>query len=195
MSIDAKTVAELRAMTGAGMMDAKKALTECDGDLEKSAEQLRMQGIAKAGKRADRATKEGRVYAYIHSTNKTGSMVEVQCETDFVAKTDGFGEFCHDIAMHVTAAEPQYLTREEVPAEVIEKEKELSRGEMEGQDKSADVIEKIIEGKMNKYFGEICLMEQAYIKDDSKTVEEYLKEQIAVMGENIQISRFSRFSI
>ncbi len=195
MSIDAKTVAELRATTGAGMMDAKKALTECDGDLEKAAEQLRVQGIAKAGKRADRATREGRVYAYIHSTGKTGAMVEVQCETDFVAKTDGFGEFCHDLAMHVTAAEPLYLTREDVPVQVVEKEKELSRGEMEGQDKPEDVIEKIVEGKMNKYYSEVCLMEQAYIKDDSKTIEEFLKEQIAALGENIQISRFCRFSI
>lgn len=195
MSIDAKTVAELRQMTGAGMMDAKKALTECDGDLAKAAEQLRVQGIAKAGKRADRATKEGRVYAYIHSTGKTGAMVEVQCETDFVAKNEAFGEFCHDLAMHVTAAEPLYLSREDVPTEVVDKERELSRGEMEGQNKPEDVIEKIVEGKMNKYFGEVCLMEQAYIKDDSKTVEELLKEKIASLGENIQISRFCRFSI
>ncbi len=195
MNIDAKTVAELRKMTGAGMMDAKKALDECGGDLEKAAEELRKRGIAGAAKRAGRETKEGQVYAYIHATGKTGSMVEVLCETDFVARNEAFKEFCHDLAMHVTAAEPLYLSREDVPQEVVDKEREIARAEMEGQAKPEDVIDKIIEGKLNKYFSEVCLLEQAYIKDDSKTIEEFLKEKIASLGENIQISRFCRFSI
>ena len=195
MSIDAKTVVELRQMTGAGMMDAKKALEECGGDLEKAAEELRKKGIAKAAKRADRATKEGRVYAYIHSNNKAGAMVEVLCETDFVARNDSFTELCHDLAMHIVAADPVYLTREDVPVEVVEKEKELFAEEMKNENKPDDVIAKIVEGKMNKYYSEMCLMEQEFIKDDSKTIEGLLKEKIGTIGENIQISRFARFNI
>ncbi len=195
MGIDAKTVAELRKATGAGMMDAKKALEECDGDAEKAAEELRKKGIAKAAKRADRETKEGRVYSYIHSNGKAGAMVEVLCETDFVAKNETFTEFCHDLAMHIVAAEPLYLTREDVPVEVVDKEKELFAAEMKNEGKPDDVIEKIVEGKMTKYFAETCLMEQAFIKDEDKTIDELLKEKIGAIGENIQISRFSRFSI
>jgi len=195
MGIDAKTVVELRKMTGAGMMDAKKALEACDGDLDKAAEELRKKGVAKAAKRADRETTEGRVYSYIHANGKVGAMVEVLSETDFVARNEAFTEFCHDLAMHIVAADPLYLTREDVPIEVLDKEKELFAAEMKEQNKPDDVIAKIVEGKMTKYYSEVCLMEQGFIKDEDKTIEDLLKEKIASMGENIQIGRFARFNI
>ncbi len=195
MSIDAKLVAQLRSQTGAGMMDAKNALEETGGDLEKAAELMRKKGIAKASKKSDRETHEGRVHAYIHSNGKLGALVEVLCETDFVARTEAFINFCNDLSMHVSAADPVYLTREQVPMELIEKEKEIYRAEMAAQAKPADVIEKIIEGKLNKWFSESVLLEQSYIKDEDKTVEEFLKERISTLGENMQIRRFARFNI
>ena len=195
MSISAQQVAQLRAQTGAGMMDAKMALEETGGDLEKAAEMLRKKGIAKAAKKADRETHEGRVHAYIHSNGKLGALVEVLCETDFVARTDAFIEFCNDLAMHISASDPVYLTREQVPLELIEKEKEIYRAEMTAQAKPADVIEKITEGKLNKWFSESVLLEQSYIKDEDKTIEDLLKERIATLGENMQIRRFARFTI
>ncbi|MCX6715298.1 MAG: translation elongation factor Ts [Candidatus Uhrbacteria bacterium] len=194
MSITASQVAELREKTGAGLMDAKRALEETGGDMEKAAEDLRKKGIAKAGKKSDRETHEGRVHAYIHSNAKLGAMVQVLCETDFVARTEAFIDLCNDIAIHVSAMDPMYLTRADVPADVVAKEQELTRGELAAQNKPADVIEKIMEGKMNKFFGENVLMEQAFIKDDSKTVEEFLKEKMSVLGENMQIKHFARFS-
>jgi elongation factor Ts len=193
MSITASQVAELREKTGAGLMDAKRALEETNGDMEKAAEDLRKKGIAKAGKKSDRETHEGRVHAYIHSNAKLGAMVQVLCETDFVARTDAFIEMCNDIAIHVSAMDPLYLTRADVPEDVVAKEQELTRGELAAQNKPADVIEKIMEGKMNKFFGENVLMEQAFIKDDTKTVEEFLKEKMSVLGENMQVKRFARF--
>ncbi|MFC1787642.1 translation elongation factor Ts [Patescibacteria group bacterium] len=195
MPIDAKTVAELRHLTGAGMMDAKKALEETGGDLENAAEELRKKGVAKAAKRAERETKEGRVHAYLHSNNKLGALVEVQCETDFVARNEDFQVLCNDLAMHVSAADPLYLRREDVPQEVIDKEIELFKAELKEQGKPEGVVDKIVEGKMNKYFSEIVLLEQEYIKDDSKTIDELIKEAVAKIGENIQITRFSRFHI
>lgn len=195
MPISAQQVAQLRAQTGAGMMDAKTALEESGGDLEKAAESLRKKGIAKAAKKADRETKEGRVHAYIHSNGKLGALVEVLCETDFVARNEAFIDFCNDVALHVSASEPLYLTRQDVPQEIIEKEKEIYRAEMAAQAKPVDVIEKIIEGKLNKWFSEVVLMEQPFIKDDEKTIEEFLKEKIASLGENMQIRRFARFNI
>lgn len=193
MSITASQVAELREKTGAGLMDAKRALEEMGGDMEKAAEDLRKKGIAKAGKKSDRETHEGRVHAYIHSNAKLGAMVQVLCETDFVARTDAFIEMCNDIAIHVSAMDPLYLTRADVPEDVVAKEQELTRGELAAQNKPADVIEKIMEGKMNKFFGENVLMEQAFIKDDTKTVEDFLKEKISTLGENMQVKRFARF--
>jgi elongation factor Ts len=193
MSITASQVAELREKTGAGLMDAKRALEETNGDMEKAAEDLRKKGIAKAGKKSDRETHEGRVHAYIHSNAKLGAMVQVLCETDFVARTDAFIEMCNDIAIHVSAMDPMYLTRADVPAEIVAKEQELTRGELAAQNKPADVIEKIMEGKMNKWFSETVLMEQAFIKDDTKTVEDFLKEKISTLGENMQVKRFARF--
>ncbi|MBI4591994.1 translation elongation factor Ts [Candidatus Uhrbacteria bacterium] len=195
MSIDAKTVAELRSMTGAGMMDAKKALEEMGGDLEKAGQYLREKGIVKAAKKADRETKEGRVHAYIHSNGKLGAMVEVLCETDFVARNEAFIEFCHDLALHVSALDPLYLTRADVPLEMVEKERAIYTTEMEGAGKSADVIAKIVDGKLNKWYSEVVLMEQPFIKDEDQTIEEFVKSKIASLGENMQLRRFARFSI
>ncbi|KKR04520.1 MAG: Elongation factor Ts [Candidatus Uhrbacteria bacterium GW2011_GWF2_39_13] len=195
MNIDAKLVAELRSMTGAGMMDAKKALEESSGDLEKAVQILREKGMAKAAKKADRETTEGRVHCYIHSNAKLGAMVEILCETDFVARNEAFIDFCNDIALHVSAVDPLYLTRADVPADVIEKEKEIYTKEMENQSKPADIIAKIVEGKLNKWYSNVVLMEQSFIKDEDKTIEEYLKEKISSLGENMQIKRFSRFVI
>ena len=195
MSIDAKTVVELRKMTGAGMMDAKKALEECGGDLQKAADELRKKGVAKAAKRADRETSEGRVYAYIHSNNKVGAIVKVTCETDFVARNEDYEAFCHDLAMHIVAADPQYMKREDVPVDVVAKEKELFAEEMKNENKPEDVIEKIVEGKMNKFYSENCLMEQPFIKDEEKTIEQLLQEKIATIGENVQIAEFSKLTI
>lgn len=195
MSIDAKQVAELRAMTGAGMMDAKKALEETGGDLQRAAQTLREKGIAKAAKKADRETHEGRVHAYIHSNGKLGAMVEVLCETDFVARNEAFIELCHDLALHVSAADPQYLTREDVPLELVEKERAIYTAEMGGVGKPADVIAKIVEGKLGKWYSEVVLMEQSFIKDEDQTIEEFVKSKIASLGENILVRRFARFSI
>ncbi len=192
---DAKTVMQLRQMTGAGMMDAKSALEEVSGDLEKAAELLRKKGIAKAEKKAERETKEGRVVSYLHANGKLGAMVEILCETDFVARTEAFQELCHDLAMHVAASDPLYVKRADVPAEVIEKEKDIYRAEMAGQAKPQDIMEKIVDGKLNKYFSDVCLLEQAFVKDEDKTIEEVVKEKIASLGENIQVTRFCRFNI
>lgn len=195
MPITASQVAELRAQTGAGMMDAKAALEETGGAFEQAIELLRKKGVAKAAKKADRETKEGRVHTYIHSTGKLGAMVEVLCETDFVARNEAFVELCNDLAMHVSASDPLYLTREEVPLEVVEKEKAIYQEEMAGQGKPVDVVEKILEGKLGKWYSEVVLMEQPFIKDEDKTIEEFVKEKIASLGENIQVRRFARFNI
>jgi elongation factor Ts len=195
MSIDAKLVSDLRAQTGAGMMDAKKALEETLGDVEKAIVLLRERGVAKAAKKADRETHEGRVHSYIHSNGKLGAMVEVLCETDFVARNEAFVAFCHDLALHVSAADPLYLTRQDVPEAVLTKEKEIYTAEMEGAGKPAEVIQKIVEGKLNKWYSEVVLMEQPFIKDEDQTIEEFVKSKIASLGENMQIRRFARFNI
>lgn len=195
MPVDAKLVAQLRELTGAGMMDAKKALEETNGDLTAAADVLRKKGVAKAASKAERETKEGRVHAYLHGNAKLGAMVEILCETDFVARTEGFVALCNDIAMHVSAADPLYVRREDVPEQMVQKQKEMFAEEMIGQAKPADIVEKIVEGKLAKYFSEICLLEQTYIKDEDKTVDEFIKEKVATIGENIQVSRFSRFLI
>ncbi len=193
--IDAKLVAQLREMTGAGMMDAKKALEEANGDLTVAAEKLREKGLAKADKKADRETREGKIQTYVHGNGKLGAMVQVLCETDFVARTENFVMLCHDIAMHVSAADPLYVRREDVPQDLVEKQKELFRAEVSEQAKPAEIVEKIVEGKLAKYFGEICLMEQTFIKDEDLTVAEFIKGKVAIIGENIQVSRFARFMI
>lgn len=195
MGITAKMVKELRELTNAGMMDCKKALTECDGDMEKAGEYLRKKGIASASKKEGRTTSQGIVGSYIHMGGKVGVLVEVACETDFVARTDDFQEFVHNMAMHIAAASPLAVTREEVDPSLIEKEKEIYRGQMQEQGKPAEMIDKIVEGKVNKYYSEIVLLEQSYVKDPDMTVEDYLKSIIGSLGENMQIKRFTRFQI
>jgi elongation factor Ts len=195
MPADTKTISELRGQTGAGIVDCKLALDEAGGDLEKAAEILRKKGIAKAAKKGERQTKEGLVDAYIHQGGKVGVLVEVQCETDFVARTEQFRDFVHEIAMQVAATNPLYVSADQVPPEVVEKEKEIFMEEFAGSSKPKDVVEKIISGKLEKYFREVCLVDQPFIKDEDKTVGELLKETIAKTGENIQIKRFSRFAL
>lgn len=192
---DINTVSELRAMTGAGIVDCKKALDEAGGDLAKAAELLRKKGIAKAGSKGERVTKEGLVDSYIHGNGKVGVLVEVQCETDFVARTEQFKEFVHEVALQVSATNPLYVSPDQIPQEVVEKEKELAMHEFDGSSKPKEVIEKIASGKIEKYYSEVCLLNQPFIKDEDKTVGELLKEMIAKTGENIIVKRFSRFSL
>ena len=175
---DTKTISEVRAMTGAGIVDCKKALDEAGGDVAKACDELRKKGAAKAEKRGHRKTKAGLVYAYIHGEGQVGALVEVQCETDFVARTDAFKEFVHDIAMQVAAMSPLCISPEELPADVVAKEKEIVMAEFEDSNKPQDVIDKIAIGKMDKFYSESCLMNQAYIKDEDKTVGDLLKEMI-----------------
>lgn len=193
--MDLKTVTELRAMTGAGIVDCKNALVECGGDLQKAADELRKKGLVKAAKKGTRATKEGLVQSYLHPTGKLGVLVEVQCETDFVARTEQFQQLVHDIAMHIAAACPLYITSDEVPTEMVEKEKEIVMAEFAGSSKPQEVISKIAEGKMAKYYEDICLMNQRFVKDEDLTIEAYVKGKIATIGENIRITRFVRFNL
>ncbi len=193
--MDLKTVTELRAMTGAGIVDCKNALVACEGDLQKAADELRKKGLVKAAKKGTRATKEGLVQSYLHPTGKLGVLVEVQCETDFVARTEQFQQLVHDIAMHIAAACPLYITSDEVPAEMVEKEKEIVMAEFDGSSKPQEVIAKIAEGKMAKYYEEICLMNQRFVKDEDLTIEAYVKGKIATIGENIRVTRFVRFNL
>lgn len=195
MAITAGDVAKLRDMTGAGMMDAKKALTEADGDLEKAVDILRASGAMKAAKKSERVTAEGRVHAYTHGTGKLSVLVEVMCETDFVARTESFQELCQDLAMHIAAAAPQYTTRAEVPAEVVEREKNVYREQLTAEGKPADVIEKIMEGKLAKFYEEICLMDQKFVKDDSISITNLLEQKILAIGESIKIGRFVRIQL
>ncbi len=189
------TVSELRAITGAGIVDCKKALDEVNGDLAKAVELLRKKGIAKASSKGDRATKEGIVASYIHGGGRVGVLVEVLCETDFVARTEQFQDFVHEVSLQISATNPLYVSREAIPSEVVEKEKELAMAEFEGSSKPKEMMEKIALGKLEKYYSEVCLLDQAYIKDEDKTVGELLKEMISKTGENIQVRRFSRYSL
>lgn len=195
MSVDTKTISELRARTGAGMVDCKNALEESGGDVEKATEMLRKKGIAKADKKGERQVKEGLIHAYVHSNGKVGAMVEVLCETDFVARNEQFQEFVHDIAMQVVASNPLYLTPDEIPSEILEKEKEIAAEEFAGSGKPQDVIDKIVEGKLAKYYEEACLMKQKFIKDEDLTIEQLIKETIGKIGENIQVKRFVRYAL
>lgn len=195
MTVDTSTITKLRQMTGAGMMDCKTALEEVGGDIERAADELRKKGIAKAAKRGGRETREGVVASYIHSNKKLGVLVELLCETDFVAKNAEFKNLANELAMHIAAMNPLYLSEADVPEEVISKEKEIYSEEMKGQGKPKNVIDKAVEGKLKKYFEEVCLLNQKYIKDEDKTIEELVKEKSGVIGENIQIGRFCRFEI
>ncbi len=195
MEISAKMVKELREATGCGMMDCKKALSECEGDMDKAGEYLRKKGIASAAKKEGRATSQGIVSSYIHMGGKVGVLVEVACETDFVARTDAFQEFVHNVAMHIAAARPVAVTRDEVDGTLVEKEKEIYAAQMREQGKPEAMIEKIVVGKVDKYYSDVVLMEQKYVKDPDMTIEDYLKSIIGSLGENMQIKRFARFEI
>ncbi|MGC9099939.1 MAG: translation elongation factor Ts [Caldisericum sp.] len=188
-------IKELRARTGAGISDCKKALEEANGDIEKAIDILREKGIAKAVKKAGRVTNEGVVAAYIHPGSQLGVLVEVNCETDFVARTDEFKKLADEIALQIAASSPDYISREDVPAEVIEKEKEIYRKQLEEEGKPANVIEKIIEGKIETFYKERCLLEQPYLRDENLTIEQLIKEHISKFGENITVRRFARFKV
>ncbi len=191
--ISATMVNELRAKTGAGLMDCKRALVENKGDQTSAAEWLRKKGIASAVKKADRAAQEGVVASYIHLGGKVGVLIEVNCETDFVAKTDEFQSLAKDLCMQIAAASPLFVAREQVPAELAEKEKEIAAAQVVG--KPAPAIEKIVQGKIDKWYGTVCLLEQPFVRDQNKTVKDYIAESISRTGENIVVRRFVRYAI
>ena len=193
--ITAAMVKELRDATGSGIMDCKRVLAEAEGDMEKAVELLRKKGLAKAQKRAGRSTSEGVIYSYIHTGAKLGVLLEVNCESDFVAKTDDFLAFAKNIAMHVAAANPAGLNPDDIPEEVIAKEREIFRAQMLEEGKPENIVDKIVDGKIQKFYKDVCLMSQQYVKDPQKTISEILKETIGKIGENIQIKRFARFQI
>ncbi len=193
MEISAKLVQELRTATGAGMMDCKKALAESEGNLEKAVELLRKRGLATAAKKSGRVTSEGLVASYIHGGGKLGVLIEVNCETDFVARTEQFQQLVKDISMHIAASNPTYLKREDVPADVIAKEREIYRAQLAESKKPENVVEKIIDGKLEKFFSEVCLNEQPFVKDPDRTVQQLVTDAIAKLGENLNIRRFVRF--
>ena len=193
--ISAAMVKDLREKSGAGIMDCKEALAACDGDMEKAVDFLRKKGLATAAKRAGRATSEGTIQSYIHMGGKIGVMVEVNCETDFVAKTDDFIEFARNLAMHIAATNPVGIAPEDVPSEVIEREKEIYRAQALETGKPEKMLDKIAEGKLNKFFKENCLLQQSYVREPEKTISDYLNEIIAKTGEKIQVKRFARFQV
>lgn len=195
MTISANMVKELRESTGAGMMDCKKALTETSGDFEKAVEFLRKKGLSKAAKKADREASEGFIGSYVHHNGKLAVLVEVNCETDFVAKTDDFQDLVKNLSMHIAAANPLYVKSEEVPAEVIEKEKEIIKAQLAKENKPENILDKIVEGRITKYYSENCLLNQPYVKDDKKTIQDLVNENIGKLGENIVVRRFVRLTI
>ena len=195
MSIDARLVKTLREKTGAGMMDCKNALVDSNGDLDKAVDYLRKSGVAKAEKKGTRDTREGLVYSYIHAGGRLGVLLELNCETDFVAKTDGFTELAHNLAMQIAATNPLSLDRESIDDEIIAREKEIFTDQAKSEGKPDNIIEKMVEGRLSKFFQESCLLEQTYIKDPNKKVSDLLTETIATLGENISINRFIRFAV
>jgi elongation factor Ts len=197
MTVSTENIQKLRAMTGAGIVDCKKSLTESNGDIDKAVQYLREKGIATAVKKAERAAKQGLVLSYIHAGGKLGVLVEVNCETDFVARTDEFQNLVKELSMQVAAANPLYVRREDVPGDVIEKEKEIYRVQLKEEKKPDNVIAKIIEGKLEKFYTQVCLLEQPYIRDTSgkEKVKDLVTNAIAKIGENIVVRRFSRFRV
>jgi elongation factor Ts len=195
MAISAAQVKELREKTGAGMMDCKKALQEANGDMDKAVEILREKGLAAAAKKAGRIAAEGIVESYIHAGGRIGVLVEVNCETDFVAKNAEFQAFVKDIAMQIAAMAPKYVRREEVPAEEVEKEREILRTQALNEGKPEHIVDKMVAGRLEKYYQQVCLLEQPFIKDGDKTIDQLVKEQIARIGENISIRRFVRYEL
>jgi len=195
MNITAEQVKELRERTGSGMMECKNALVEAEGDIQKAIEVLRKKGIAKAEKKASRAANEGVIWAYIHPGNKLGVLVEINCETDFVARTEQFQIFAKDIAMHIAASNPSAIRREDVKADVLAHEKVIYADQARAQGKPEKILDKIVEGKLEKYYAEVCLLEQPFVKDPQITVKDYLTANIAKIGENISIARFVRYQL
>ncbi|MCI4445340.1 MAG: translation elongation factor Ts [Candidatus Aminicenantes bacterium] len=195
MEITAEMVKELRNRTGIGVMECKEALQEANGDIEKAIEILRKKGHARAQDKASREAADGAVGAYVHATNRLGVLIEVNCETDFVARNEEFKELVKNLAMQVAAANPQYISSEDIPAEVIEREKEIIRAQMQETKKPAEIIEKIVQGKLNKFYEEVCLLDQPYIKDDKIKVRDLINSHISKFGENIKVKRFARFEI
>ena len=195
-NITASMVKELREQTGSGMMDCKKALQETDGDMDKAVDLLREKGMADSAKKAGRIVAEGVIASYLHMGGRIGVMVEINCETDFVAKTDAFKEFAQNIAMHIAAANPSYLTAEEVPEEELNHEREVLKAQALNENKPEHIVEKMVEGRLKKYYAENCLMQQAYIRSESdETIEDIVKSAIAEFGENIKIRRFTRYEM
>lgn len=195
MDISAENVKKLREKTGAGMMDCKAALNEAKGNFEEAIILLRKKGISTAAKKADRAAKEGLVGSYIHSNGKIGVLVEINCETDFVARTEDFKEMVKNIAMHIAATDPKFVRREQVTEDILKQEKEIYLAQAKAAGKPDNIAEKIVDGKMDKYYGETCLLEQSYVKEPDITIKDYVTNIIAKVGENITINRFSRFRI
>ncbi len=195
MAITADQVKELRKISGAGMMDCKKALQDGEGDIEKALDILRTKGLADLMKKSGRIASEGRIDSYIHQDGNLGVLIEVNCETDFVAKNEKFIEFVHDLAMQVAASNPHYISRDDVPEEIVKKEEDIYKQQAKDEGKPDNVIEKIVSGKLDKFYQKVCLLEQYYIKDDSITIEKYLGDIVSQLGENIIIRRFVRFKV
>jgi elongation factor Ts len=193
--VTAQMVKELRTATGAGVNDCKKALEDAAGDFEQAVEILRKKGLASAAKKASRDTREGIIGTYVHHGSKAAALVELNCETDFVARTDQFQQLARDLAMHVVAARPQWLNREEVPRDAIEKEKSIYHEQMVNSGKPPQVVDKIVEGKLEKWFTEVCLLEQPFIKDPDRSIQDLITESVAALGENIRVTRFARLEI
>ena len=193
--ISAQMVKELREATNAGVLDCKKALMDSNGDFEQAVEILRKKGLATAAKKSSRDTNEGMIGTYIHAGAKVAGMVQLNCETDFVARTDRFQQLARDLAMHVVASRPLFVTRDEVPADLVEREKNIYREQMVNSGKPEQVIDKIVEGKLDKWLGEICLLDQSFVKDPDVTIQSLLTDSVAALGENIRISRFERLAI
>jgi elongation factor Ts len=195
MNITAQMVKELRGKTGAGMMDCKKALVEAGGDSDKAIFVLREKGIAKAASKAGRTTAEGVIATYVHTGDKLGVMVEINCETDFVARTDKFKTFARDVAMHIAASSPLCLRREDIDSSLVDGERKVYRQQALNEGKPEKIVDKIVEGRLEKYYSEVVLMEQPYVKDNDKTIADFVKDMIAALGENINISQFARFRL
>lgn len=195
MAVSASAVKELREKTGAGMLDCKKALEAAEGNIDKAIEILREKGLSAAANKAGRIATEGVCESYIHAGGRIGVLVEINCETDFVAKTDQFKEFARDIAMHIAASSPKYVRREEVPADEIEKEKEILKAQALNEGKPEKIVEKMVEGRIGKYYEEYCLLEQSFVKDPDKTISQLVNEKISTIGENISIRRFVRYEL
>jgi len=193
--ITAQMVKELRAATNAGVLECKKALTEVDGDFDAAVELLRKKGLSAAAKKASRDTKDGLIGVYVHPGAKMAGMAEVACETDFVARTEDFQQLAYDIAMHIVATRPEYVSREDIPAEAVEKEMAIYREQMAASGKPDHIIDRIVEGKIDKWYSEVCLLEQPFVKDNDITIEDLLKKHIASLGENIKVNRFARLEI